>query len=177
LPEGPPYYELDEGELIEMARPRGRHQKVVGKLYSVVSSHVEQNSLGDVWPEVEVDLTPTRTYVPDLSYLHTSNLDRFVDDVAIDGPPDLVVEVSSPGTVGRDKSKKLRAYHLAGVPWYWLIEADSLVIYEYRHTAEGYLLAQIIEPFEPFSPGLFPGLTLNLAELIGEQPIEEAPHE
>jgi Uma2 family endonuclease len=177
LPEGPPYYELDDGELIEMVRPRGRHQKIVGKLFAVLSPYVEQNRLGDVWPEVEVDLSLTRTYVPDLSYLHTANLHRFANDIVIDGPPDLVVEVTSPGTAGRDKSRKLRAYYLAGVPWYWLVETDSLVIYEYRHTEEGYLLAQIIEPFEAFTPGIFPGLTFNLAELLGEQIVEENPHE
>lgn len=172
LPEGPPYYELDDGELIEMARPRGRHQKIVGKLYSVLSPHIEQRRLGDIWPEVEVDLSEVRTYVPDLSFLSAANLERFANDLVIDGPPDLVVEVTSPGTVGRDKSRKLRAYYLAGVLWYWLVETDSLVIYEYRHTEEGYLLAQIVEPFETFSPGIFPGLTFNLAELLGEQNIE-----
>jgi Uma2 family endonuclease len=177
LPEGPPYYELDDGELIVRAQPRGRHQIIVGELYAVLSPHIEQNNLGDIWPEVEVDIIPTRTYVPDLSYLQTAHLERFIDDVAIDGPPDLVVEVTSPGTVGRDKSRKLRAYYLAGVSWYWLVETESLVIYEYRHTEEGYLLAQIVEPFETFSPGIFPSLTFNLAELLGEQNVEEDPHE
>lgn len=177
LPEGPPYYELDDGELIEMVRPRGRHQRIVGELYAVVSAYLKQTGLGLIWPEVEVELSATRTYVPDLSYLHKTNLERFVDDLAIDGPPDMVVEVTSPGTVGRDKAKKLRAYHLAGVPWYWLVETDSLVIYEYKHTEEGYLLAQIIGWFETFSPGIFPGLTFNLAELLGEENAEEDPHE
>ena len=29
LPEGPPYYELEDGELIEMPRPRRIHQAII----------------------------------------------------------------------------------------------------------------------------------------------------
>ncbi len=110
LPEGPPFYELEDGELIEMARPRGRHQKIIAKLLIALSPHIEQKKLGDLWPEVEVDLTPTITYVPDLCFLATENLHQFEDDIAIDGPPDLVVEVFPTLTAARDKSTKLKAY-------------------------------------------------------------------
>lgn len=167
LPEGPPFFELEEGVLLEMARPRGRHQKIIGKLYTALSAHVEPNKLGDVWPEVEVDLTPLITYVPDLSYLATEHLPQFEDDIAIQGPPDLVVEVLSPSTAVRDKSRKLITYQKTAVPWYWLIDEDLLII-EYKNTPEGFLLTQIVAPPDPFTPQLFPGLTLNLAELMGE---------
>ncbi|MBX3058566.1 MAG: Uma2 family endonuclease [Anaerolineae bacterium] len=167
LPEGPPFFELEEGVLLEMARPRGRHQKIIGKVYSVISAHVEPNKLGEIWPEVEVDLTPMITYVPDLSYLATEHLTRFANDIAIQGAPDLVVEVLSPSTAVRDKSRKLITYQKTAVPWYWLIDEDLLII-EYKNTPEGFLLTQIVAPPDPFTPQLFPGLTLNLAELMGE---------
>lgn len=173
LPEGPPFYELESGVLIEMARPRGRHQKIIGKLYTTLSAHIQQNKLGDVWFEVEVDVLPTHTYVPDLSYLATENLARFADDMAIQGAPDLVVEVLSPSTAVHDKSRKLITYQKSGVPWYWLIDEELLII-EYKNTPDGYLLTQIIAPPDPFSPQLFPGLTVNLAELMGELEKTEA---
>jgi Uma2 family endonuclease len=168
LPEGPPYYELENGELIEMARPRGRHQKLIGKLYALISAHVESEKLGEIWPEVEVDLTDRHTYVPDLSFLFTENLHRFADDIAIDGPPDLVIEIGSPSTMTRDLSTKSRTYQRVGVPWYWFIHGENLMIQEYKNSPDGFIYTQAAGMGEPFSPEIFPGLTFNLAELLGE---------
>jgi Uma2 family endonuclease len=177
LPEGPPYYEFEDGELIEMVRPRGKHQEIIGRLFAALDTYLRQERLGKVWPEVVVLLTPRHVYVPDLSFLLTEHLDRFADDVAIEGPPDLVVEVISPSTASRDKARKLRVYHAAGVPWYWLVETESLLITEHRHTPDGYLVNQIVPPDEPFAPALFPGLSINMAELLGLSGTEEESNE
>ena len=150
-----------------MARPRGTHQEIVGNLFAVIKDYLRREGLGKVWPEVEVELSETRIYVPDLSFLLTANLSRFADDVAIQGPPDLTVEVISPSTASRDRSKKLRAYYQAGVPWYWLVESDTLLITEYRHTADGYLVNQTAAATDDFAPGLFPGLAFRMADLLG----------
>ena len=178
LPEGPPYYELEEGELIEMPRPRRIHQAIIKKLLAALDHYLTSQPIGDVWPEVEVVLSSTRIYVPDLSFLLAENMSRFAndDDVAIQGSPDLVVEVISPSTARRDRSQKLRAYQQAGVPWYWLVETEPLLITEYRHTAEGYLVNQTAA--EAFAPTLFPGLTLPLAECFADRKdVEEESHE
>jgi Uma2 family endonuclease len=177
LPEGPPYYELEDGELIEMVRPRGRHQRLILRLGATLEAYLRQQPIGEIWPEVAVFLTPRHVYIPDLSFLLTENLGRFADDVAIQGPPDLVIEVISPSTASRDKAQKLRAYHAAGVPWYWLVEAESLLITEYRYTPDGYLVNQIVPPLEPFAPALFPGLSVRMADLTGASNLEEEPHE
>jgi Uma2 family endonuclease len=177
LPEGPPYYELEDGGLIEMVRPRGKHQIIIGKLFAVLDGFLSKERIGAVWPEVAVFLTSRHVYIPDLSFLLTENLGRFSDDVAIQGPPDLVVEVASPSTASRDKAHKLRVYYTAGVPWYWLVETESLLITEYRHTPEGYLVHQIVPPDEPFTPALFPGLSLRMADLTGVSNVEEESHE
>ena len=167
LPEGPPYYELDEGDLIEMVRPRGKHQEIIGRLFAVIDAHARSNRLGKVWPEVAVQLSPTLIYIPDLTFLLTENLDRFADDVVVQGPPDLAIEVVSPSTASRDRSRKLRAYYQAGVPWYWLVESDTLLITEYRHMADGYLVNQTTAATDEFAPTLFPGLALRMADLLG----------
>ena len=174
LPEGPPYYELEDGELIEMVRPRGRHQELIGELYAAIASYLRRERLGKIWPEVAVYLSPRHIYIPDLSFLLTENLSRFADDVAIEAPPDMVVEVMSPSTASRDKAHKLRVYYAAGVPWYWLVEAESLLVTEYRYTPDGYLVNQIVSPDDVFNPALFPGLALPLAELVGAPPEETA---
>lgn len=169
LPEGPPYYELEEGKLIEMPRPRRIHQAIIKKLLVVLDLYLVKEPIGDVWPKVEVVLSPTRICVPDVSFLLTENMSRFGndDDTAIQGPPDLAVEVISPSTASRDRSQKLSAYYQAGVPWYWLVESDTLLITEYRHTADGYLVNQTAAATAAFAPSLFPGLAFRLADLLG----------
>lgn len=172
LPEGPPYYELEDGELVEMVRPRGRHQRLILRLGARIEEYLRQQPLGEVWPEVAVFLSPRHIYIPDLSFLLTENLGRFSDDIAIEGPPDLAVEIISPSTASRDKAQKLRVYHRAGVAWYWLVEAESLLVTEYRHTPDGYLVNQIVSPDDVFLPALFPDLALPLAQLVGAPPGE-----
>jgi Uma2 family endonuclease len=167
LPEGPPYYELEDGKLIEWLLRSRRHQTILGELLIVLSNYLERCPLGDLWHGVEVALTPTRFHIPDLSFLLTANLWRFADDEAIQGPPDLAVEIVSPSTALRDRSQKLRAYFQAGVPWYWLVESDTLVITEYRHTADGYLVNHTASAVDEFAPALFPGLAFRMADLLG----------
>jgi Uma2 family endonuclease len=170
LPEGPPYYEFEQGELIPMPRPHARHQDIILALGAELRPHIVKEKRGRLWPEIEVHLPgENRVYVPDLVFLAADHLDRYADaDGRIHGTPDLAVEVLSPGTERRDRTLKLRIYQRAGVKWYWLIYSDTLWIEEYRLTAEGYVLAQSVPPGESFAPGLFPGFILDLAALLGE---------
>ena len=170
IPEGPPYYEFEEGELIPTVKPHGRHQEVAAALIAELRPHIMKAKLGRLWPEIEVRLPGhTRVYAPDLVFLAAHHLDRYSDaDGRIHGAPDLAVEILSPGTERRDRTTKLRAYQQAGVAWYWLVRPGDLWIEEYRLTPEGYVLAQAAPPGESFSPGLFPGLSIDLAALMGE---------
>lgn len=40
----------------------------------------------------------------------------------MEGPPDLVVEVVSPSTAGRDRGVKLERYRRYGVAEYWVVD-------------------------------------------------------
>jgi len=169
IPEGPPKVELEEGELIMTAQPTSRHQKVLLRLGALVDDHATRNKMGSVWPEIDVHLPgEARVYVPDLVFLAPEHIDRLSEqDGRIHGVPDLVVEIISPSTERRDRTTKFRTYQQVGVPWYWLVDPDELIIQEYRLTPEGYLLAHSVPPGEAFAPGLFSGLTIDLAALLG----------
>jgi len=68
---------------------------------------------------VEMRLSNNR-YVPDASFVASEHLDR-VKATRIEGPADLVVEITSPETAGRDWGIKMRNYEQAGVREYWLV--------------------------------------------------------
>ncbi len=169
LPEGPPDYEFDGGRLIAMPRPHPRHQKIIMRLGAALDQHVSAQALGSVWPEVDVQLSRRRVYVPDLVYLAQVRRDRYSESRGrIVGSPDLVVEIVSPASASRDRIVKFNAYREADVPWYWLIDSQSLAIEEYRLMPEGYLAVTRVGPGETFRPQLFPGLAIDLASLLGE---------
>ena len=169
LPEGPPIYEFEAGKLIEMQRPHSRHQKIVLRLAQPIDNYLVRYKRGEIWPEIEVVLPgQTKVYIPDLVCLVTEPLSLLQKEGRIHGAPDLVIEVLSPATRQRDRTSKMKSYQGASVQWYWLAEQADLTIEEFELTDRGYLATQLIPSGAIFYPTLFPDLTINLAELMGE---------
>ncbi|HXF06837.1 MAG TPA: Uma2 family endonuclease [Blastocatellia bacterium] len=167
LPEGPPDYEFEQGEAILMVRPHARHQKLVMRLGATLDNHVSAQHLGVVWIEIDVLLTGDRIYIPDIVYLSPEHQDRYhEEDGKIHGAPDLVAEILSPHSLARDRVVKFNAYFAAGVPWYWIVDPDALTIEEYHAEEKGYLRTASVSEGETFQPGLFPGLEINLRDLL-----------
>lgn len=170
LPEGPPYYEYEEGELILVASPTPEHQDIVSELSHVLRQFVRQHQLGRVVMEVDVFLPDGRGYIPDLAYLATEHLHLLnPTDRKIHGSPDLVVEVTS-SMPARDRVHKFRVYYANSVTWYWIIDSNTLAIEEYHATPQGYLRMASVAAGEEFRPQLFPSLVINLAALLGVAP-------
>ena len=81
--------------------------------------------------------------------LRKSNDGEDVTEVV--GSPDMVLEVVSPSSVGKDKTILRRLYHKAGIPEYWLIDArratiDFVIL---RRAAKGYYAAQAVDGWLP----------------------------
>jgi Uma2 family endonuclease len=62
------------------------------------------------------------------------------DFVEVEGTPDMVLEIISPSSVGKDTVRLREQYHEAGIPEYWLIDArgDDLRFDLFRHAPAGY---------------------------------------
>jgi Uma2 family endonuclease len=63
--------------------------------------------------------------------------DRYVE---IDGSPDLVVEIVSDASYRKDKERLMKAYFLAGIQEYWIVDArgKDLFFQLYRRGSCGY---------------------------------------
>jgi len=174
LPEGPPDHEFEEGKLIGVPRPHPRHQAVLRELVAEITIYLRSKPIGTLWPEVDVQISRSRVYAPDLFFLAAESRERLCQpEGRIMGAPDLVVEIVSPSSASRDRVAKFNAYRQAGVSWYWLVDGESLVVEEFQLTSEGYLAIARVAAGGTFQPQLFPGLQVNLAALLGE-PIELA---
>ena len=136
LPETNRIIELSEGRVVIPDMPTTSHQRAVGKLFRLMSDHVEAQGLGEVCvTPIRVNLWPGKFREPDIIFMHRNHADRIGEDYW--GIPDLVVEVISPrtpqssGTENVDRGEKFVEYAKAGVKEYWLIHPTACTIEVY----------------------------------------------
>lgn len=118
-------YEVLEGDLRMVPAPGMFHQRVLSKLYNVVMRHVEPMGLGQVYfAPVDVILSEDAVVQPDLLVVLADNL-SIMKPEGVNGAPDMVVEILSPGTAARDRGIKRRLYGRYGVREYWLVDPQE----------------------------------------------------
>jgi Uma2 family endonuclease len=162
-PEDGNRYEVIDGELYVTPPPIERHQRAVHVLEVLLGSHILQHDLGRLYPApFGVVLSEGASGVqPDLVYVAKENSGIIVER-GIEGTPDLVIEILSPSTQGRDRGVKMRAYATAGIPHYWIVDARARHLEAYRLGEEGYGDPQICGLGAIFRPDLFPGLEIPI---------------
>ncbi len=137
LPEGAPY-ELVCGHLVMSPAPELRHQRVPRRFFRVLDSIVTANDSGEVFfAPFDVRLAENTVLQPDLAFISTAHADR-LGEQAIEGAPDLVVEILSPATAHRDLTEKKRLYETHGVREYWVIDPDQRTVEVFDNTEEGF---------------------------------------
>jgi Uma2 family endonuclease len=118
-------YELVNGRLVE--RDMGAESSQVGtRLATRLDRFCEDNDRGIVWGADNgfqcLPHAPGLVRKPDVSFVKKG---RLPGDVSPDGwvkiPPDLAVEVVSPGDTIEEFEEKLDDYHKAGIPLVWVI--------------------------------------------------------
>ncbi|MBV9231036.1 MAG: Uma2 family endonuclease, partial [Chloroflexi bacterium] len=115
-------YEIINGVLFMTPSPSGPHQDAVLRLSHYLLMYVEFADLGKVRvAPFDVELAPDMVVQPDVLVVLKANFDK-IKHKRIVGAPDLVVEVSSPGTVKHDWREKFDTYARAGVSEYWLAD-------------------------------------------------------
>lgn len=83
------------------------------------------------------------------------------------GPPDLLVEVLSKRTGGKDKTIKLDLYEEAGVKEYWIVSPVKETVQVYVLNDNGnYNAPQNYEAKETIASLAVPGLTINLTDIF-----------
>src|SRR5437879_10728410 len=122
LPDDGLRYEIVDGMLFAEPSPRRAHQEAVGNLFAILHGYVRAHDLGKVYvAPFDVILDPRTTVVPDLVFVVRDRL-GIVAERGVEGAPDLLVEVLSPGTARRARVRKLNAYARHSVRHYWLAD-------------------------------------------------------
>jgi Uma2 family endonuclease len=123
-----------DGEVIVMSPASMRHQRVVGFLYSLIQSYAETHQLGVAFVapfQMKLASRPSGRE-PDVLFVSQPRLGLLKKNY-LDGPADLVVEVTSVDSRSRDKTEKYSEYQQDGVREYWLVDPE-------RKQAEFYVL-------------------------------------
>ena len=163
-----------DGRVIQKMPENTLHDVLRNWLMVVLGLFVRGRRLGQVYgPELTMRLPqgPTRR-CPDVLFVSSANAGR-VGATMVDGPADLIIEVVSPDSVGRDYREKFLEYEAAGVPEYWIADPLSERLEPYRLGGDG-----AYELIPPNADGrvhstAVPGFSLRPADLFADDRPEE----
>jgi Uma2 family endonuclease len=167
LPETTLPHELVEGELRVTAAPSPWHQTVLNRIARALEDFVEARNLGGIFrAPVDVILDPRMPLAlqPDIVYIRRERIDIVRE--RIEGAPDLVVEILSPGTRDYDRTEKSARYAAAGVTEYWLADLESRTIEIRRLDRRPPVTMAVFGVTDTLTSPLFPGFTLPVAPIF-----------
>jgi Uma2 family endonuclease len=158
-------YEVIDGDLFMAPAPGWSHQYALAELHVALHNWVRRYRLGHVVEAPFGVILDGETAVqPDLVYV-SNNRAGIITERAVQGAPDLVVEVLSPSTEARDRGGKMRRYATAGVLHYWLIDLQRRAVESYELVDDGYRLSGTYGPTGVIRPVPFPGLGISVDSL------------
>ncbi len=159
-------YELLDGELVIMTSPSRVHQRLVLKLASLFATFVTAGNLGEILiAPFDVFFSDTNVVQPDILFV-SNERSYLVTESRVRGAPDLVVEILSPSTAGRDRTFKRALYELHGVREYWMIDTDAKNITVLILGENGYELAGIYGEGQTLTSPTLSGFSLNLNDIF-----------
>ncbi len=168
FPEDRNLYEVIDGELYVMTPPLLVHQEISFRVALVFHAATDGGRLGKVYPApVGVKLGEQNLVEPDIIYVAREHFSRIKAEY-VDGPPDIVVEILSPSTRGKDLNEKAELYARSGIPEYWQFDPRrrSIVVlrlvngaYQAEPTTDGIARSRVLPGVAvPIAP-LFENLT------------------
>lgn len=164
-------HEVIDGEHYVTPSPNTKHQRISMNLAVAIGGWLEEHTLGRLFgAPYDVVLSQFDIVEPDLLYLSNERAAEVMTAKHLQGAPELVVEIGSPGTRRRDETIKRRLYERAGVSEYWCIDPALDVVRVYRR--DGHRLARPVElsreAGDILTTPLLPGLTLPLERIFRE---------
>src|SRR5579863_2596060 len=130
-------YELDEGELVVMTKPRPLHNRIVLALTYELQAYLKTHPVGEVFnPDNLFVLAPNTKRAPDVSFLRTERTKQIDENADIPGAPDLAVEVVSPSDTVSAMRRKIRQYFAAGAQCVWIVYPETREVEIWRQPSQ-----------------------------------------
>ena len=159
-------YELLDGELIMVPAPNMAHQGISTVLLRLIDTFVFLRKLGKVFhAPTDVVFSDTEVVQPDVLFVSNERSHIITED-NIRGAPDLVIEILSPSTAGRDRTFKRTLYERYGVREYWMVDPAARNITVLVLGEKGYELAGIYGEGQTLTSPTLPGFSLSLNDIF-----------
>lgn len=166
LPDDGRRHEVVDGELLVTPAPSWDHQRVVGAFYRALDAHLVAHRIGEVvLAPADVELDDRTLVQPDLFVIPLVAGMRPTALADVGGRLLLVIEVLSPSTARADRDLKRRRYRRAGIPEYWIVDADARVVERWRAGEERPEIVTDALDWTPADGAAV--LRIDLAELFG----------
>ncbi|MCU0480043.1 MAG: Uma2 family endonuclease [Anaerolineae bacterium] len=131
------YFELNNGEIIEMTPPTSRHVRVAGYIFAYLLGYIESNDLGIVFADnCGYLLSKRRLVIPDASFVSKGRIEEPTPNI-IPLAPDLAVEVVSPSNTHLEMTNKIEDYLNYGTKMVWIVYPEEKVVDVIRKLEDG----------------------------------------
>lgn len=127
--------ELVKGRVIRMSPPGSRHGALATHVAILLGQHARAHHLGAVLTPAGFKLAanPDTVREPDVSFVRQSRIPHTgLPDGFWPGPPDLAVEITSPGDRRSEVQKKVDDYLALGVRMVWVVDPtrETVTVHE-----------------------------------------------
>jgi Uma2 family endonuclease len=125
IPNDDYHYELVEGRIIRMSPPGSRHAVLATRIAVLLGQYAEAHDPGAVMTHGGFTLAtnPDTVREPDIAFVSRERIPQTgVPDGFWPGPPDLAVEIKSPGDRQSEILAKVTDYLTRGVRLVWVID-------------------------------------------------------
>ena len=175
LGEDPPgaRLELVNGEVAVSPSPTPDHGFVITKLGFILEGHNQKYDLGELYQDIDTILDRFNVRRPDMLFFFKART-HLIGKKAMEGPPDLAVEVISPGSVEIDREIKFAQYRDAGVHYYWIADPGLRTIDAWELVDGNYVQIAHAQGDAVVKLPPFPELEIPLGRLWRREPGQPA---
>ena len=147
-------HELIKGDLLTMSPVGFPHGAVTMSLSALLYSHVKANNLGALVPEVgfKLESNPDTVLAPDIAFISRERLGITTPGFCA-GPPDLAVEVMSPGDTKLEVARKTALWLELGAKSVWNVNPRKRTVEVNRADGQKKLFHQTDELLDDTVPG------------------------
>lgn len=158
-----------KGKVIVTSPASAQHQQLAAFLADILAAYVSTRDMGIVLSAPFQMKLAHSGREPDVIFVAKAHLSR-LRRTYLDGAADMVVEIVSPESIGRDRGDKFYEYQDAGIPEYWLIDPEKHRAEFYQLDAEGAYQLTLPDTSKRYRARIPEGFWLDVAWLW-QQPL------
>jgi len=166
LPDSARHLELVDGRVVQMTPPGGRHGAIATRVAALLHQCVATTNSGAVLTPAGFKLAsnPDTVREPDVAFVRAERIPSAgIPEGYWPGPPDLAVEIRSPGDSMAEIQAKAADYLAKGVTLVWLLNPRDRTVIVYR-TGSAEVTLNVSDVLD--ASDVVPGFTCAVADVF-----------